>query len=54
MLINEVALGKCLDKTERDLTLTSAPEGYDSVHGVKSTAEQPSAFKVGYANTYNV
>ena len=47
MLINEVALGNCLDKTEKDLTLSCAPEGYQSVHGVKATEEQPSDFKVG-------
>lgn len=45
MLINEVALGNCLDKTQKDLTLTCAPEGYQSVHGVKATDEQPSDFK---------
>ena len=46
MLINEVALGNCLDTTERDLTLTSAPQGYHSVHGVKATESQTSDFKV--------
>ena len=46
MLINEVALGNCLDTTERDLTLTCAPQGYHSVHGVKATENQASDFKV--------
>ena len=47
MLINEVALGNCFDTTEKDLTLTCAPEGYQSVHGVKATDIQSSDFKVG-------
>ena len=47
MLINEVALGNCFDTTEKDLTLTCAPEGYQSVHGVKATDTQSSDFKVG-------
>ena len=46
MLINEVALGNCFDTTEKDLTLTCAPEGYQSVHGVKATDTQSSDFKV--------
>ena len=46
MLVNEVALGNCLDTTQKDLTLTCAPEGYQSVHGVKATFDQPSDFKV--------
>ena len=46
MLINEVALGNCFDTTEKDLTLTCAPEGYQSVHGVKATDTQLSDLKV--------
>ncbi|XP_071956345.1 protein mono-ADP-ribosyltransferase PARP4-like isoform X2 [Antedon mediterranea] len=37
MLVNEVALGKCLDMKSKNYTLSAAPEGYDSVHGVKKT-----------------
>ena len=32
--------------TEKVCELSEAPEGYDSVKGVKSTEEQPSFFKV--------
>lgn len=46
MLVSEVALGNCKDMFTKDLTLTSPPDGYNSVHGVKSTAEEPSDFKV--------
>ena len=46
MLVSEVALGKCMDMYQKDLTLTKAPEGYHSVHGVKSSPEEQSAFKV--------
>ncbi|XP_052241111.1 uncharacterized protein LOC127851394 isoform X2 [Dreissena polymorpha] len=53
MLMNEVALGHCKDMCTKDLTLTSAPEGYDSVHGVKSTADTPSVFKADEYVVYN-
>ncbi|XP_060597096.1 uncharacterized protein LOC132751015 isoform X2 [Ruditapes philippinarum] len=45
MLVSEVALGRCMDTYQKDLTLTSAPEGYNSVHGVKSSPGEQSAFK---------
>ncbi|CAJ1079037.1 protein mono-ADP-ribosyltransferase PARP4 isoform X1 [Xyrichtys novacula] len=34
LLVCDVALGKCKDLYKRDLTLTEAPEGYNSVRGV--------------------
>lgn len=46
MLVSEVALGNCKDMFENDLTLTSAPEGFHSTHGVKASTDIPSAFKV--------
>ncbi|KAL2081076.1 hypothetical protein ACEWY4_022929 [Coilia grayii] len=45
LLVCEVALGRCREFRKRDTTLTSAPEGYDSVHGVRNTANQPSEFE---------
>ncbi|KAF3843478.1 hypothetical protein F7725_002327 [Dissostichus mawsoni] len=33
LLVCDVALGQCMDVHKKDLTLTEAPEGYDSVHG---------------------
>lgn len=47
LLVCDVALGQCKDVRERDLTLTEAPEGYHSVHGVRSTPDAPSEFEVG-------
>ncbi|XP_072301138.1 protein mono-ADP-ribosyltransferase PARP4 [Eucyclogobius newberryi] len=35
MLVCDVALGRCRDLLKKDLTLTQAPEGHDSVHGVQ-------------------
>jgi len=46
MLVNEVALGNCKELFTKDTTLTSPPKGYNSVHGVKSTPEMKSEFKV--------
>ncbi|XP_053398285.1 protein mono-ADP-ribosyltransferase PARP4-like [Mercenaria mercenaria] len=45
MLVSEVALGNCKTMYQKDLTLTCAPEGYHSIHGVKTSEEFPSAFK---------
>lgn len=47
LLVCDVALGQCMDVRERDLTLTQAPEGHHSVHGVRSTPDAPSEFEVG-------
>ncbi|XP_063451966.1 protein mono-ADP-ribosyltransferase PARP4-like [Pan paniscus] len=38
LLICDVALGKCMDLHEKNFSLTEAPPGYDSVHGVSQTA----------------
>lgn len=46
LLVCEVALGQCKDLYKRDFTLTSAPEGYNSVHGVRHTQNAPSDFEV--------
>ncbi|XP_006879680.1 PREDICTED: poly [ADP-ribose] polymerase 4-like [Elephantulus edwardii] len=45
MVICDVALGKCKDLYERDFSLTEAPQGYDSVHGVSRTATVVSDFE---------
>lgn len=47
LLVCDVALGRCKDVHKRDLTLTQAPEGHHSVHGVRRTASTHSEFKVG-------
>ncbi|XP_055988932.1 protein mono-ADP-ribosyltransferase PARP4 [Sorex fumeus] len=38
LVICDVALGKCMDLEKRDFSLTKAPPGYDSVHGVAGPA----------------
>ncbi|XP_033113003.1 protein mono-ADP-ribosyltransferase PARP4-like [Anneissia japonica] len=45
MLVNEVALGKCLDMTTKNYKLSSAPEGYNSVHAVKRAVGKKSVFE---------
>ncbi|KAL7384647.1 hypothetical protein ABVT39_006320 [Epinephelus coioides] len=45
MLVCDVALGRCKDFYKRDLTLTQAPEGHDSVHGVRRTRHIKSDFQ---------
>ncbi|XP_049905122.1 protein mono-ADP-ribosyltransferase PARP4 isoform X2 [Epinephelus moara] len=45
MLVCDVALGRCKDVYKRDLTLTQAPEGHDSVHGVRRTRHIKSDFQ---------
>lgn len=44
ILAAEVAMGRVYQTRERDYTLTEAPAGYDSVHGVKGTDEEKSQF----------
>ncbi|KAK1903239.1 Protein mono-ADP-ribosyltransferase PARP4, partial [Dissostichus eleginoides] len=44
LLVCDVALGQCMDVHKKDLTLTEAPEGYDSVHGVRRTPNTHSEF----------
>ncbi|XP_004446762.2 protein mono-ADP-ribosyltransferase PARP4 isoform X1 [Dasypus novemcinctus] len=38
LVICDVALGKCMDLYKKDFSLTEAPPGYDSVHGVSEKA----------------
>ncbi|XP_063069062.1 protein mono-ADP-ribosyltransferase PARP4-like [Engraulis encrasicolus] len=45
LLVCEVALGHCRDVRKRDTTLTAAPDGYHSMHGVRSTPNQHSEFE---------
>ncbi|XP_078030780.1 protein mono-ADP-ribosyltransferase PARP4 isoform X2 [Epinephelus lanceolatus] len=45
MLVCDVALGRCKDVYKRDLTLTQAPEGHNSVHGVRRTRHIKSDFQ---------
>uniref|UniRef100_A0A8C9XRC2 Poly [ADP-ribose] polymerase n=1 Tax=Sander lucioperca TaxID=283035 RepID=A0A8C9XRC2_SANLU len=47
LLVCDVALGRCERVHKRDLTLTQAPEGHHSVHGVRRTPNTPSEFEVG-------
>ncbi|XP_063743536.1 protein mono-ADP-ribosyltransferase PARP4 isoform X2 [Eleginops maclovinus] len=44
LLVSDVALGQCVDVHKKDLTLTQAPEGHDSVHGVRRTPNTHSEF----------
>lgn len=46
LVVCDVALGKCHDVRKRDLTLTRAPDGYHSVHGVRSAPSAESDFEV--------
>lgn len=46
LAVCDVALGSCLDLYERDYLLSNAPSGYDSVHGVRKTADISSDFEV--------
>ncbi|XP_075886999.1 protein mono-ADP-ribosyltransferase PARP4 [Nelusetta ayraudi] len=45
LVVCDVALGKCHDVRKRDLTLTRAPDGYHSVHGVRSAPSAESDFE---------
>ncbi|XP_074513896.1 LOW QUALITY PROTEIN: protein mono-ADP-ribosyltransferase PARP4 [Sebastes fasciatus] len=45
LLVSDVALGRCKDLHKRDITLTQAPEGHDSVHGVRRTPNTHSEFE---------
>ncbi|KAK3543416.1 hypothetical protein QTP70_020438 [Hemibagrus guttatus] len=53
LLVCEVALGQCKDLLKRDFTLTSAPEGYNSVHGVRRTQKARSDFEDDEYVVYN-
>ncbi|XP_013370321.1 PREDICTED: poly [ADP-ribose] polymerase 4 [Chinchilla lanigera] len=45
LVICDVALGRCVDLFKKDFSLTAAPLGYDSVHGVSATASVPTDFE---------
>ncbi|KAG7240419.1 hypothetical protein INR49_026990, partial [Caranx melampygus] len=45
LLVCDVALGSCKDVHKRDFTLTKAPEGHDSVHGVRRSPNTQSEFE---------
>ncbi|XP_070694423.1 protein mono-ADP-ribosyltransferase PARP4 [Pempheris klunzingeri] len=45
LLVCDVALGRCKDVHRSDLTLTQAPEGHHSVHGVRRTPNSQSEFE---------
>ncbi|XP_071338341.1 protein mono-ADP-ribosyltransferase PARP4 isoform X2 [Trachinotus anak] len=45
LLVCDVALGSCKDIHKRDLTLTEAPEGHHSVHGVHRSPNTHSEFE---------
>ncbi|XP_044072757.1 protein mono-ADP-ribosyltransferase PARP4 isoform X2 [Siniperca chuatsi] len=45
LLVCDVALGRCRDVNKKDLTLTQAPEGHHSVHGVRRTPNTHSEFE---------
>ncbi|TKS67666.1 Poly [ADP-ribose] polymerase 4 [Collichthys lucidus] len=45
LLVCDVALGRCSDVHKRDLTLTQAPEGHHSVHGIRCTPNTHSEFE---------
>ncbi|XP_047670618.1 protein mono-ADP-ribosyltransferase PARP4 isoform X5 [Tachysurus fulvidraco] len=53
LLVCEVALGQCKDLHKRDFTLTSAPEGYNSVHGVRRKQKTHSDFEDDEYVVYN-
>uniref|UniRef100_A0A3Q4BV00 Poly [ADP-ribose] polymerase n=1 Tax=Mola mola TaxID=94237 RepID=A0A3Q4BV00_MOLML len=45
LLVCDVALGRCKEVHKRDLTLTQAPEGHHSVHGVHCSSTTQSEFE---------
>ncbi|XP_072542116.1 protein mono-ADP-ribosyltransferase PARP4 [Salminus brasiliensis] len=53
LLVCDVALGQCKDLHRRDITLTSAPEGYSSVHGVRHTQKTRTDFEDDEYVVYN-
>ncbi len=46
LLVCDVALGRCKDLLKKDTTLTCAPDGYHSVHGVQRSPNRLSEFEV--------
>ncbi|KAK9969167.1 hypothetical protein ABG768_027364 [Culter alburnus] len=53
LLVCEVALGRCKDLLKKDATLTCAPDGYHSVHGVRRTPNRLSEFEDDEFVVYN-
>ncbi|XDV30671.1 hypothetical protein PO909_033533 [Leuciscus waleckii] len=53
LLVCEVALGRCKDLLKKDTTLTCAPDGYHSVHGVRRTPNRLSEFEDDEFVVYN-
>ncbi|NXC42205.1 PARP4 polymerase, partial [Penelope pileata] len=53
LAVCDVALGSCLDLYERDFSLNAAPSDYDSVHGVRKTADVSSDFEDDEFVVYN-
>ncbi|XP_066542363.1 protein mono-ADP-ribosyltransferase PARP4-like isoform X2 [Hoplias malabaricus] len=53
LLVCDVALGQCKNLNKRDTTLTCAPEGYHSVHGVHRTQTTHSDFEDDEYVVYN-
>ncbi|XP_059355827.1 protein mono-ADP-ribosyltransferase PARP4-like isoform X2 [Carassius carassius] len=53
LLVCEVALGRCKDLLKKDTTLTRAPDGYHSVHGVQRTPNRLSEFEDDEFVVYN-
>ncbi|KAM5288003.1 protein mono-ADP-ribosyltransferase PARP4 [Ctenodactylus gundi] len=45
LIVCDVALGKCMDLFKKDFSLTEAPPGYDSVHGVSETVSDSMDFE---------
>ncbi|XP_040853783.1 protein mono-ADP-ribosyltransferase PARP4-like [Ochotona curzoniae] len=45
LLVCDVALGECIEFDQKDFSLTEAPEGYHSVHGVARTASLNTDFE---------
>ncbi|KAL0963604.1 hypothetical protein UPYG_G00308500 [Umbra pygmaea] len=53
LLVCDVALGRCKDLQKRDSSLTQAPDGYHSVHGLRSTSKTASEFEDDEYVVYN-
>ncbi|XP_060575380.1 protein mono-ADP-ribosyltransferase PARP4-like, partial [Ruditapes philippinarum] len=53
MLLCNVSLGHCCKMYQTDFTITSAPEGFDCVQGVKSSNDNQSSFEDNEFVIYN-
>ncbi|MBN3294535.1 PARP4 polymerase, partial [Polypterus senegalus] len=54
LVVCEVALGLCKQLTQKDCSLTSAPDEYHSVHGVRNTPQKPTEFEDDEFVVYNI